>query len=156
MPCSWKTAALAAATVAAGLTAAPAALAATPTPLASMPNGAVTLHHTRGGGLSIGLNDFGLTPGSAHEVALSQTACTAATGGTGVQMVHVNMSGQLQATVQVSAKKAHGAESVSLLLGTPGASGGGANPKQVIACVNVPQMLKGTTTRVVTFTRLSS
>ena len=32
---------------------------------------------------------------------------------------------------------------MALLLGTPGAGGGGVNPNQVIACANIPQPLQG-------------
>lgn len=143
MPFRLKSAALAAVTVVAGLLLATPAIAASPTPLASMPTGTVTVHHTFRRGLGIALDAFGLTPGSAHEIALSMAPCAVRAGGTGVHMVQADGSGHLQASFQVSKRKAHGAESVSMLLGTPGASGGGVSPNEVIACANIPQPLQG-------------
>jgi hypothetical protein len=145
MPFKLKSAALAAVAVLAGLVLAAPALAASPTPLAPMPSGTVTLHHTGRGGLAITLSAFGLTPGSAHEVALSMASCAATTGGTDVRMVQADGSGRLQGSFQVSKRNARGAESVSLLLGTPGATRGGVSPNQVIACANIPQPLRGFT-----------
>jgi len=144
MPSKLKSAVLAAVTVLAGLVIAAPAIAASPTPLASMPTGTVTIHHTASRGLGISLDAFGLTPGSAHEVALSMAPCAATTGGSGVHVVQVNGSGQLQSTFRVSGRKARGAESVSLLLGTPGATGGGVSPNKVVSCANIPQPLQGT------------
>ena len=138
-----KSAVLTAVTVLAGLLIAAPALAASPTPLGSMPTGTVTIHRTAGHGLGIVLDAFGLTPGSAHEIALSTAPCSATAGGTGVHMVQANGSGQLQSAFRVSGRKARGAESVALLLGTPGASGGGVSPNKVVACLNIPQPLQG-------------
>jgi hypothetical protein len=138
-----KTAVVAAATVFAGLLIAAPAIAASPTPLASMPSGTLTVHRTASHGLAITIHGFGFTPGSAHEVALSTFQCAATTGGSGVHVVHANASGQLQAGFHVAQRQARGAESLSLLLGTRGARGGGVNPNKVIACVNIPQPLQG-------------
>jgi hypothetical protein len=146
MSSRFTTAVLTAATVAAGLATAPAALAASPTPLGSMPSGTVMLKHAHGGGLQVALNAFGLTPGSAHEVALSNAGCTAGAAETGVQVVTVTATGGLQANFKVPARKARGAQSVALLLGTPTASGGGVSPNQMVACANVPQDLQGAQT----------
>jgi hypothetical protein len=143
MPLKLKSAALAAVTVAAGLAAATPAIAATPTPLASMPNGTLSVHHAGGHRLSVTLDAFGLTPGSAHEVTVSSVGCAAASSGPGVHVVNADSTGQLQSTFQVSKRAARNAASVSLLLGTPGASGGGVSPNQRIACANLPQPLTG-------------
>ncbi|MFZ0383676.1 MAG: CHRD domain-containing protein [Solirubrobacteraceae bacterium] len=143
MPFKLKSAVLAAVTVLAGLLIAAPAIAAPPTPLGSMPTGTVTLHRTAGRGLGISLDAFGLTPGSAHEVTLSMAPCSATTGGAGVHVVRANGSGQLQSAFRVSGRKARGAQSVSLLLGTPGASGGGVSPSKIVACANIPQPLQG-------------
>ena len=144
MPFKLKAALFAVFTVLAGLVAAAPALAASPTPLGSMPAGTLTVHHTSGHGLSIGISAFGLTPGSSHEVGLSTALCAASTGGSGVHVVQANGSGQLNAHFNVRGRKARNAASVSLLLGTPGASGGGVSPKKVIACANIPDPLQGT------------
>jgi hypothetical protein len=139
MPFRLRSAVLAAATVLAGLGVATPAIAASPTPLGSMPTGAVTLHRTGGRGLEITLDAFGLTPGSAHEVALSGAPCSAASGGVGVHVVHADGSGQLQAGFRVPRRLAREAASASLLLGTPGTTGGGVSPNKLIACANIPQ-----------------
>jgi len=138
-----KSAALAAATVLAALLAAAPAIASSATPLASMPSGTVTVHRTAGRGLAIGLDAFGLTPGSAHEIALSTATCAVATGGQGVHVVHADGTGQLHAGFQVGRRRSRGAESVLLLLGTPGATGGGVSPSTIVACANIPQPLHG-------------
>jgi len=143
MPSKLKSAVLAAVTVLAGLVIAAPAIAASPTPLASMPTGTVTIHHTASRGLGISLDAFGLTPGSAHEVAVSKALCDAMPSGRGVQVVDAAGSGRLHATLQVPSRKARGAESLLLLLGTPGATGGGVSPNKVIACANIPQPLRG-------------
>jgi hypothetical protein len=61
-------------------------------------------------------------------------------------MVKADATGQLQAEFWVSRRQARGAESVSLLLGTPGASGGGVSPTTPVACVNLPQPVRGSAT----------
>jgi hypothetical protein len=81
MPLKLKAAVVAVTTALAGLVAVAPALAASPMPLGSMPTGTLTVHHTSGHGLSIGLSAFGLTPGSSHEVGLSAALCAASTGG---------------------------------------------------------------------------
>jgi hypothetical protein len=144
MPFKLKVAVLAVTTALAGLVAAAPALAASPTPLGSMPTGTLTVHHTSRHGLSIGLSAFGLTPGSSHEVGLSMALCVASTGGSGVHVAQADGSGQLNAHFNVRGRKARNAASVSLLLGTPGASGGGVSPTKVIACANMPDPLQGT------------
>jgi CHRD domain len=117
---------------------------ATPTPLGSMPSGSVTLRHTHGRKLAITLDALGLTPGSSHEMKLSPNACNAGSGGGGgVHVVTADASGQLRAGFRVSKRKASKAASVSVLLGTPGASGGGVSANQSIACANIPKPLKG-------------
>ncbi len=128
----------------AGLAVATPAIAAVPTPLGSMPAGSVTVHRTGAGRLAIDLNAFGVTPGSAHEVDLSTGLCGATTGGTGVHAVRASQSGQLRASFQVAKSKSQKVASLSLLLGTPGASGGGVSPSRVIACANIPQPLQST------------
>jgi hypothetical protein len=138
-----KSAVLAAVTVFAGFVLAAPAMAASPTPLASMPTGKVTVHRTFGRGLGIALDAFGLTPGSAHEVTVSRALCAATAGGRGVHVVHADGSGTLQASFRVPGRRARRVESVSLLLGSPGASGGGVNPDKVIACANIPAPLRG-------------
>jgi hypothetical protein len=132
------------ATVFAGLAVAAPAGAAVPSPLASMPTGSVKVHGAHGGGLAFAIDALGLTPGSAHEVALSTSACDAAAGGSGVHVLHAAASGQLLASFQVSNRSARNAASVSLLLGTPGAKGGSANPNQPVLCANIPAPLRGT------------
>ena len=118
MPFKLKSAVVAATTVLAALLIAAPALAASPTPLGSMPDGTVTFHRTSGRGLAIALDAFGLTPGSAHEVALSKAQCGAATGGSGVHVVEADGSGQLHAGFRVGRRQSRGADSVLLLLGT--------------------------------------
>jgi hypothetical protein len=144
MPLKVKTAVLAAVTVLAGLSIATPAIAASPTPLASMPTGTVTVHRTFDRGLAIALDAFGLTPGSAHEVALSTAPCSVTGGGRGVHTVQADASGQLQASFRVPRRQVRDTASVSLLLGTPGASAGGVSANKVIGCVNIPQPLHGT------------
>jgi hypothetical protein len=141
----FKFAVVGAATILAGLAVATSAIAAVPTPLGSMPSGSVTVHGTRGGGLSIALSALGLTPGSSHEVDLSKSLCEAGASGSGVHVVHAATTGQLQASFQVSKRKSAGVASVSLLLGTPNSSGGGVSPNKQIACANIPQPLHGST-----------
>jgi hypothetical protein len=143
MPFKLKSAVLAAVTVLAALLAAAPAIASSATPLASMPRGTVTVHRTASRGLAIGLNAFGLTPGSAHEVALSTTTCATATATPGVHVVRADGMGQLNAGFQVGRRRSRGAESVLLLLGTPGATGGGVSPNAIIACADIPQPLHG-------------
>jgi len=143
MPFKLKSAVVAATTVLAALLIAAPALAASPTPLGSMPDGTVTFHRTSGRGLAIALDAFGLTPGSAHEVALSKAQCGAATGGSGVHVVEADGSGQLHAGFRVGRRQSRGADSVLLLLGTRGATGGGVSPNTIIGCANIPQPLRG-------------
>jgi hypothetical protein len=138
MPFKLKAAVLAVTTALAGLVAVAPALAASPTPLGSMPTGTLTVHHTSGHAISIGLSAFGLTPGSSHKVGLSTALCAASTGGSGVHVVQADGSGQLSAHFNVRGHRARNAASVSLMLGTPGASGGGVSPTTVIACANIP------------------
>jgi hypothetical protein len=138
-----KSAAIAAVTILAGLALAAPAIAASPTPLDSMPTGTVTVHDMFGRGLGIVLDAFGLTPGSAHEVALAMAPCAVTTGGRGVNVVQADATGRLQSSFRVSWRKARRVESVSVLLGTPASSGGGVRPNEVIACANIPRPLGG-------------
>lgn len=131
------------ATVVATLACAAPSMAAVPTPLGAMPSGSVTLHRTSSGNLAISMSALGLTPGSAHTVALSTGRCNATSGGSAVRRVQADASGQLQSGFQVSRRQSANAASVSLLLGTPASSGGGVNPDRPIACANIPQSLKG-------------
>ncbi|MGA2928410.1 MAG: CHRD domain-containing protein [Solirubrobacteraceae bacterium] len=143
MPFKLKSAAVAAATALAGLVLVAPAIAAIPTPLGSMPTGTATVHRTHGGELVIGLQALGLTPGGAHEVDLSTGLCSAGAGGSAVHVVKADASGQLRASFKVSKRKSLKAESIALLLGTARSSGGGVSPDRTIACVNIPQSLKG-------------
>ena len=111
-----------------GLAVAAPAGAAVPSPLASMPTGNVKVHGAHGGGLVFAIDALGLTPGSAHEVALSTSACNAATGGSGVHVVHAAASGQLRASFQVSNRRC-AQRSVSVCIaGNPGGEGRRCEP----------------------------
>jgi hypothetical protein len=127
-----------------GATAVPAvADGSTPTPLGSIPSGTVTLHRAHGGRLGVALDAFGLTPASSHEVVVSSSTCGAAAGGAGVSVVSADSSGRLRAHFNVSRHRGGRRGSILVLLGTERSSGGGANPNQPIACVNIPQPLRG-------------
>ena len=142
----FKPAVVGAAVLLAGLLSAAPASAVTPIQLGSMPTGSVTLRH-HGGKLGIAFNATGLTPGSSHQVALSTNVCGVASGGKNVHVVKADAGGALNASFQVSKRKAKNAASVILLLGGPGSSGGGVNPKTPIACANIPKPGNGAVTK---------
>ncbi len=143
MPFKYKSAVVGLATILTGLVCAAPSIAEVPTPLGAMPSGSVTVHRTSSGGLSISLSMLGLTPSGKHAVVVSTASCSAAAGGSSVHTVQANATGQLQASFSASRRQSADASSVSLLLGTPGSSGGGVSPNRTIACANLPEPLKG-------------